>query len=571
MLIGLPPARGRRAILIAIVTALIGCGGGAQMRRIDAAAGAGGEAQMRQIDAATDAHADAPQVPAADGSTGERPGEAGTIVVGQPCSAANRCASGFCFDGVCCKTDCSSTCETCAAAGSVGTCLPADVGTDPRLDCDDQGPASCEHDGFCDGAGACENYPAGVGCRPGTCTGSTLTFAGRCDGLGTCLTPSSQTCAPFSCAATSQCQTTCAADADCAAGNTCTNGSCGQSPIGASCAADTDCNSAFCAQGICCATACTGNCRSCAIAGNAGSCTSVPAGQDPLAQCTPSTTSVCGTDGLCDGAGNCRLAVAGTVCGTDACAAGTETPAGRCDGVGDCVAGTTEACSPYLCGAGGDCSTTCASSADCLAPNVCTAGVCASGCAGVYCDNFETDTVGAMAAGWTREGGSDGDFQVIADATKAFAQNHALSSTFRLCYASGATGAPWSGATSVTAQVKVLSLGSSGTTGAFVCLRYTGGSAGDYDCLVLEPGVGAQILVRRAGAVASGPVWTATIAVGTAYVVKLSVNAAGALSASVGGALLGTTTPATAVANGTVAVATESTEAAFDNLVVTQP
>ena len=41
-----------------------------------------------------------------------------------------------------------------------------------------------------------------------------------------------------------------------------------------------------------------------------------------------------------------------------------------------------------------------------------------------------------MAAGWTREGGSAGDWQIISDATKVFAQNHAQSSTFRLAYAS---------------------------------------------------------------------------------------------------------------------------------------
>jgi hypothetical protein len=176
-----------------------------------------------------------------------------------------------------------------------------------------------------------------------------------------------------------------------------------------------------------------------------------------------------------------------------------------------------------------------------------------------------------MAAGWTREGGSAGDWQVIADATKAFAQNHALSSTFRLCYASGATGAPWSGATSVTAQVKVLSLGSSGTTTALVCVRYTGGATGDYQCLALEPGVGAQIQIRNGGTVTSGPVWAATIAVGTYYTVTLSVTAAGALSATLGGTALGTYTPTTAVASGYVAIATQSAEAAFDNLVVTQP
>ena len=65
---------------------------------------------------------------------------------------------------------------------NVGTCIPADVGTDPRTECDDQGSPSCGTDGNCDGTGACENYVAGVACQTAGCTGSTLTFAGRCDG-----------------------------------------------------------------------------------------------------------------------------------------------------------------------------------------------------------------------------------------------------------------------------------------------------------------------------------------------------------------------------------------------------
>ena len=43
------------------------------------------------------------------------------------------------------------------------------------------------------------------------------------------------------------------------------------------------------------------------------------------------------------------------------------------------------------------------------------------------------------------------------------------------------------------------------------------------------------------------------------------------LSASINGTALGTYAPPTAVTNGYVAVATQSAEAAFDNIVVTQP
>jgi hypothetical protein len=296
----------------------------------------------------------------------------------------------------------------------------------------------------------------------------------------------------------------------------------------------------------------------------------VPAGQDPLAQCADAGATTCGVDGFCNGSGACRKYAAGTSCAAASCTGSTLTAAAACDGNGACATPAQTSCAPYLCGTAA-CKTTCATTADCVSPSTCTTGTCAGGCPGVYCDNFEADTVGAMATGWTREGGSAGDWQVITDGTKALAQNHAQSATFRLAYASGATGAPWSGATSVTASVEVLATGSSGTTTAYLCLRYTGGAAGDYACLAIEPGTGAQIKLRNAGTVTSGPVWATTLAVGTWYTTELSVNAAGVLSATVSGTLLGTYTPATGVASGYVAVATESAEAAFDNVVVTQP
>jgi len=77
--------------------------------------------------------------------------------------------------------------------------------------------------------------------------------------------------------------------------------------------------------------------------------------------------------------------------------------------------------------------------------------------------------------------------------------------------------------------------------------------------------------MRNAGTVTSGPLWTPTLALSTWYTVVLSANASGVLSASLNGTVLGTYTPATAVPSGYVALATQSAEAAFDNVVVTQP
>jgi hypothetical protein len=137
----------------------------------------------------------------------------------------------------------------------------------------------------------------------------------------------------------------------------------------------------------------------------------------------------------------------------------------------------------------------------------------------------------------------------------------------RVCYTSGATGAPWSGATSVTAQVKLIATGSSNQA-ALVCLRYT--TTSNYYCAALLT-TGVQIQTRVGGTAGNSAVFPAAVAVGTAsYTVKISVDAAGLLSAFLGGTLMGTYTPS-ALANGFAAVGTTSVQASFDDVVVTQP
>ena len=195
----------------------------------------------------------------------------------------------------------------------------------------------------------------------------------------------------------------------------------------------------------------------------------------------------------------------------------------------------------------------------------------ASGCPpGIYCDNFESYTVGAQPPTWTRLGGSSGDWAIVTDGTQALAQNHALSSTFRANYSSGAAGAPWSGPTTLSVQVKVTANGSSSPTVALACVRYT--TANEAYCLALMPGMGAQLQVRSGQTVSSGSaLFPVTVTVGTQYNAQISVDGAGLLSASLDGTALGTLTAGTAVASGFVGVATQSAEATFDNVVVTQP
>jgi hypothetical protein len=200
-------------------------------------------------------------------------------------------------------------------------------------------------------------------------------------------------------------------------------------------------------------------------------------------------------------------------------------------------------------------------------------GVVVTGCPpGIYCDDFEADTVAAMAAGWTRDNtGSSPDWAVRADTTKEFAQVRANSTTFRACYTSGAPGAPWSGATTVSAQIKIVAAGSSGATTPMICVRYTVGPGLAY-CLALVPTMGAQIQVRTNQTINNSNTFSATtIAVGGSYLARLSIDGAGTLSGSVDGVSIGTLASGTAITSGYVAVATQSAEASFDNIVVSQP
>jgi len=65
-------------------------------------------------------------------------------------------------------------------------------------------------------------------------------------------------------------------------------------------------------------------------------------------------------------------------------------------------------------------------------------------------------------------------------------------------------------------------------------------------------------------------VFPSNVAIGTFYDVKVSVDAAGLLTAYLGGSMMGTYDPGN-ITSGFGAVGTISMEATFDNFVVTRP
>ncbi len=290
---------------------------------------------------------------------------------GGTCAADNQCGSGSCVDGFCCNTACGGACEACDVPGSLGTCVAvtgAPHGARP----------ACASDGSlcggqCDGVERQQcTYPA-VECRGASCADGTATLAAACH-LGSCPAVQTQACGEYVCGATA-CLGGCGSDSDCAAGSYCSAGICAQKKQpGAACGVANQCASGACVDGVCCNTACDGQCEACDVPGSVGTCTAVsgaPHGERPA--CAGAGSS-CG--GTCDGSDRdaCAFPSAQTECVAASCTNGVETHVAKCDGAGQCGTPTTKLCGDYACGQT-TCRTECTSNADC-ASGACFAGQC---------------------------------------------------------------------------------------------------------------------------------------------------------------------------------------------------
>jgi hypothetical protein len=294
---------------------------------------------------------------------------------GTVCAEGRQCTSSFCVDGVCCDTLCNGLCQACAAAlkasgADNGVCGNAAAGLDPHDQCPDDGPASCDRNGTCDGAGQCAIYPAAFTCKPPSCDADArVTWA--CDGSGTCQgTPND--CGAFACAA-GVCASTCSGDDDCDADAFCDGSTCtAKWTNGTPCTEGRTCAKGWCIDGVCCATACTGQCEACDVEGLAGTCAPVngdPHGdRDPCPGATggdPCTGRACrgGTDPTqCVG-----WAGIDVPCREASCVDGLETRSATCDGGGHCSNPDTKECQPYVCRGDACGAEPCGGDTDCVA------------------------------------------------------------------------------------------------------------------------------------------------------------------------------------------------------------
>ena len=292
-------------------------------------------------------------------------GQCGTTQAnGRACSKDAQCASTHCADGVCCNAACDGLCSSCNQPQNLGQCVPLGEGQ-PEPKCAKSDVATCGLSGACDRWGECGLYKVETPCIPQTCSGSTKTTAGTCDGNGTCRPPGQVDCSPIMCGS-DDCLSACKTSKDCVAPNLCTNGSCGPGPMGVACTTAAQCQSGNCVDGVCCDTVCTGACQSCSLQSSLGRCTNVGANEkDPHGICKDMGTASCKTNSLCDGNGGCQSYPSGTQCAAETCVGGAYTGPSTCNDSNQCLPPPSITCNPYTCN-GSKCFDSCTQNSQCV-------------------------------------------------------------------------------------------------------------------------------------------------------------------------------------------------------------
>ncbi|MFO0569350.1 MAG: hypothetical protein U0263_27070 [Polyangiaceae bacterium] len=144
-------------------------------------------------------------------------------------------------------------------------------------------------------------------------------------------------------------------------------------PKGVACTLDSECETGFCADGVCCDSDCSGECRSCNQTAKVGSCLPHPVDTNPEDGCLAGAPSAGACTGTCDGQGECKFPGTEKSCGSSSCSAGSQTSK-SCDGKGACTEEVV-ACGSYSCGPT-ECKVTCSTPADCVSEAFCSGGAC---------------------------------------------------------------------------------------------------------------------------------------------------------------------------------------------------
>jgi len=280
------------------------------------------------------------------------------IAAGGACDSDTSCQSGSCVDGHCCTMTACGPCQACSGSG--GTCVSISNADDPD---------TCAGDRTCSASGVCKTKPGG------TCTASVDCAGGSCVDGHCCMTASCAACQACTGGGGACVSVTGAEDPDtCSGTRTCDAAGVCKAKQGQPCNANGDCLTAHCADGVCCESACAGQCESCGEPNNKGSCVAVT-GAPRTGHTACTGTGAC--LGTCDGSSRnaCAFPVAGTACGAPSCVNGMTTSAPTCDGAGSCRPGLVATCSSNQCTDSMRCSGSCdPASSPCAASQFCNAG-----------------------------------------------------------------------------------------------------------------------------------------------------------------------------------------------------
>jgi hypothetical protein len=269
-----------------------------------------------------------------------------------PCSSSDECATGHCVDGVCCNELCSGACQACANSLTNepdGTCGVAMAGTrcsNDALKCSTDSQTEYALASTCDASGTCQRRSVacqgGLKCtEPGYCPWKCNAFgdprhdlcpdqtwcdveSGRCEpqkhGLQACS--GNEQCLSGRCKEL--------VDAECVSvgGARCKRSVC-LGDKGDECGSGEQCAAQLtCTDGVCCDSACTGVCESCNQDGSRGTCSPIPANQQPTG------TKRCPGEGICkpacDGSQRDTCQPSTAICREAACDEGFVIKAARC-------------------------------------------------------------------------------------------------------------------------------------------------------------------------------------------------------------------------------------------------
>lgn len=292
----------------------------------------------------------------------------------------------------------SAQCPTDTVLPSSTVCRTSDGPCDQAETCDGS-TGQCPSDSFqaagtvcrakngaCDVAEMCNGVSAqcptdqfassSISCRNPSCTGETETKGASCPGNSpNCPAPVTKNCNPFICGINA-CKSNCSSSADCAIGSVCVAGSC--QPLlesGQACTSGEQCKSNYCVDGVCCSTACNGQCEACDVAGKVGSCSPVSGAPHGKREACATDGSLCG--GSCDGIHPlaCAYPAAETSCRDASCANSQATLAASCNGKGACPVVQTQPCGAQGCDTT-QCKGDCVSNSGCDTNSYCSAGIC---------------------------------------------------------------------------------------------------------------------------------------------------------------------------------------------------